>query len=151
MLLCARYFVDMWQKFIEKAPCYRQHQNFLTHESVDIISFLVNGLILLIIIHRDYFPHVPLLPWLHSSEACKHFFGMARQIVKDFTMLDFYQMVPKLLLRLREAVFNSRSDTKEEMTARASGYNHTYINMQKLDIVALGHFPMDMEIQRITK
>ncbi|KAJ3851252.1 hypothetical protein EV368DRAFT_74705 [Lentinula lateritia] len=124
ILLCTRYFVDMWQQYIKKTPCYKQHLNFLSRESVDIILFLINGLISLIIIHRDHFPYIPLLAWLHSSKACEHFFSMARQIVKDFTMLDFYQMVPKLLLRLHEA---------------------------KLDIIALGCFPLDAEIQRIAR
>jgi hypothetical protein len=68
---------------------------------------------------------------------------MSRQIVKDFTMLDFQFMIPKLFIRMREALFSTHfSDGK----ARASGYNHTYTDNRGLDISALASYPTDSEI-----
>ncbi|KAJ3743240.1 hypothetical protein DFH05DRAFT_1536253 [Lentinula detonsa] len=152
ILLRSRYFIDMLQQFIDKIPCYKPHQHFISREAFDIISFLINGLISLIIIHRDHHPHIPLLPWLHSSEACEHVFGLARQIIKDFTMLDFYQMVPKLLVCVREAAFDSNlSQRNEEMKARASGYHHTYSDMHELDLMSLSRFPSEAEICQIAQ
>ncbi|KAE9384943.1 hypothetical protein BT96DRAFT_950198 [Gymnopus androsaceus JB14] len=81
ILLRLRYFINMLEQYIDKMSCYKVHQNALSREAVDIISFLVNGLISLIIIHRNYFPHIPLLPWMHSSEACEHTFGLGREII----------------------------------------------------------------------
>ncbi|KAJ7187522.1 hypothetical protein GGX14DRAFT_409126 [Mycena pura] len=59
----------MWRLYIESCPDYWTSRHFVSRECFDILDFLVNGLIGLIIIHRDYYPTVPLLPWLHSSEA----------------------------------------------------------------------------------
>ncbi|KAI0072766.1 hypothetical protein K474DRAFT_1725638, partial [Panus rudis PR-1116 ss-1] len=59
-------------------------------------------------------------------------------------MLDFVYMVPKLMIQLREAVFNerfSRSNTT------ASGYNHTYLDSTSVSIANLRVFPSDHVIQ----
>ncbi|KAJ7182126.1 hypothetical protein C8R46DRAFT_826347, partial [Mycena filopes] len=85
----------------------------------------------------------PLLPWLHSSEACEHVFGESRRIVKDFTMLDFLYMIPKLRVKIRSAVLRAKaSDSK----AQAAGYSHTYFDNTGLDILALSSFPSDDDI-----
>jgi hypothetical protein len=44
-------------------------------------------------------------------------FGICRQILQDFTMLDFYHMIRKLFIQLREfALFGHFSDGKERAT-----------------------------------
>ncbi|KAL0064040.1 hypothetical protein AAF712_009006 [Marasmius tenuissimus] len=152
MLLRARYFVDIWEKFVEVLPGYKKSKYFLSHEAVDIIHYLVTGPLSLIIIHRNYHPTTPLLPWLHSTEACKHTFGLAHQIIKDFTMLDFYQMVPKLNIRLCEHLLSAHAtETSANMKARAAGYHYTYTNTHGLDVVALGTFPSNSQIQRASR
>ncbi|KAH7907105.1 hypothetical protein BJ138DRAFT_540643 [Hygrophoropsis aurantiaca] len=85
-------------------------------------------------------------PVAASSEACEHVFGICRQIIRDFTMLDFTYLVPKVSIRLREAVISSRFTTCK---ATASGYNHTYVDHRSLNLVALGVFPTDTEINSI--
>lgn len=71
-------------------------------------------------IYRRYGGKYPLLPWLHCTEAVEHVFGMCRQIIKDFTVLDFYLMVPKLFIKLREAFFSSHySDANQQRLAIA--------------------------------
>ncbi|KAF8905727.1 hypothetical protein CPB84DRAFT_1823080 [Gymnopilus junonius] len=97
-----------------------------------------------LIVYRDHSggPH-PLLPWLLSTEVVEHVFGLCRQIVKDFTMLDFHEMVPKLFNQLRQAALSSKfSDGK----ARASGYNHTYTDARGIDILALSTYPSNDDI-----
>ncbi|KAK7448058.1 hypothetical protein VKT23_013815 [Stygiomarasmius scandens] len=109
MVLRTRYFLDMWQKYLDCIPTYSRKQNFVSRKFTDIVDLLVTGLISLIIVHRDHLGETfPLLPWLHSSEACEHIFGIARQIVSDFTLLDFYQMLPKLGVRIQEFLLDSR-------------------------------------------
>ncbi|KAJ8089784.1 hypothetical protein PM082_018360 [Marasmius tenuissimus] len=88
-----------WQDTLEALPCYTHTQYFLSREASDIIRFLVNGLLSLVIIHRDYHPKVPLLPWLHSTEACEHLFGLVRKIVPDFALKDFYDAIPKIYVK----------------------------------------------------
>jgi hypothetical protein len=151
MVLRTRYFVDMWQTYVNMVEGYRNRRYFLSREFVDIISYLVNGLISLIVIHRDHLNQAfPLLPWLHSTEACEHIFGMARQLVKDFTAMDFYHMLPKLEVKVREAALNgSRQDS--EMKACASGYNHTYLDSHDIDLLSLAIFPSDAQIEALAQ
>lgn len=138
LVLRARYFLDAWETFLDTAQ-YKKSQYFLSREAVDIARIIIEGYIALVIIHRDHVDGMhPLFPWLHSSEACEHFFGAARQIVKDFTLLDFIYMIPKLRIKIREAVLRARgSDPK----ARAAGYNHTYFDLTNIDIPALMKYP----------
>lgn len=96
------------------------------------------------IVHHDHVIGLaPLIPWLHSSEACEHVFGEAHQVVKDFTLLDFIYMVPKLHIRLRQAILCAlASDPK----AHASGYCHTYFDYTGINLQALVMYPSDNEI-----
>jgi hypothetical protein len=101
------------------------------------------------IVGLDYRDHMdglfPLLPWLHSSEACEHVFGESRRIVKDFTMLDLLYMVPKLRVKFRAAVLLAKaSDSK----ARAAEYTHTYFDNTGLDVLALSTFPSDDDMKQ---
>ena len=99
-------------------------------------------------IHRDLLEDVyAFLPWLHSTEVCEHLFGTMRSIVKDFTMLDFVYMMPKLLIRICEYILNTTSPTGK---ARASGYNHTHADCDGVDLPLLSIFPSDDEINQFT-
>ncbi|KAG6905164.1 hypothetical protein DXG01_004460, partial [Tephrocybe rancida] len=146
LVLRARYFLDSWAKYLEVAG-YARSKYFLSREAVDIARIIIEGYISLLYIHRDYLPSTyPLLPWLHSTEACEHAFGEARKIIKDFTLLDFIYMVPKLRIKIREAVLRARgSDAKE----RAAGYNHTYVDHSGINISNLSTFPTDREIAQV--
>jgi hypothetical protein len=140
--------MEMWENFLEKAK-YPKHKHFISKEACDITHFLIHGLLQLIIVYRDDLDGLyPLLPWLLSTEVCEHVFGLCRQIIKDFTMLDFYYMIPKLFIRLREhAVFSKFSDGKE----RASGYTHTYTDNRDTDLVALSIYPSDDDLHNAAK
>jgi len=87
---------------------------------------------------------VPLLPWLHLSEACEHVFGEACHVVKDFSYLDLIYMIPKLRVKLHEAVLRGKcSDPK----ARTSGYSHSYFDHEALNLLALSTYPSDTDIE----
>lgn len=146
MVFRTLFFMEIWEEFLDKAG-YRKGTYFLSKEACDIVKYLINGFIKLIIVYRDHLPGTyPLLPWLLSTEPCEHIFGLCRQILQDFTMHDFLHMIPKLFIRLREAaLFGPRhlSDGKE----RASGYTHNYCDARDIDLNALSTFPSDNEIQ----
>ena len=109
LVLRARYFMDYWQSYLQSAA-YSEKQYFLSREATDIAQYLIDSLIGLVLVYRDHLDGtLPLLPWLHSSETCEHVFGEARQIVKDFTMLDFFYMMTKLCMKLYEAVLRGNS------------------------------------------
>ena len=146
MVMRARYFLDAWEIFLAHSGYTTAHY-FLSREAVDIAHIIIEGYISLVLVHRDHLPVVlPLIPWLHSSEACEHVFGEARQIVKDFAYLDFIYMVPKLRVKLRQTILRAlASDPK----ACASGYNHTYFDHTDVDLRALATFPTNEEIDEL--
>lgn len=142
LVLRARSYLETWERYLSQLPDATKQLYFISREAADICEFLVHGLISLILVHRDYVSGTfPLLPWLHSSEACEHIFGLARQIVKDFTMLDFIYMIPKLEVQLREAFFNLHRHHESDMKAQAAGYYHSYINTHNIDLLSLARFP----------
>lgn len=148
LALRARYFLDAWESSLDKAK-YKKAQHFLSREAVDIAWIIIEGYIGLVIIHRDHVSGwCPLLPWLHSSEACEHCFGEARQVVKDFCLLDFLYMIPKLRIKLREAIFQARLSNPK---ATAAGYSHTYFDIKDINLVELAKYPTNDEIDTIAE
>ncbi|KAJ6632173.1 hypothetical protein B0H10DRAFT_2206574 [Mycena sp. CBHHK59/15] len=144
LALRARYFLDAWANYLD-AVGYKHSQYFLSREAVDIARFLIEGIISLILVHRDEVPGgIPLLPWYHSSEPCEHTFGVSRDIVKDFTFLDFIFMAPKLRVTMREAVLSGKTS---HANATAAGYSHTYFDAIGADLAALAVYPSNEDIQ----
>ncbi|TFK77245.1 hypothetical protein BDN72DRAFT_953706 [Pluteus cervinus] len=146
MVLRAHYFLDGWLKALELSS-HSKKKHTLSREALDILKFIIHGLLELIFIHRDHIgTRTPLLTWLHSSEVCEHVFGEARRIVKDFTLLDLFYMIPKLRVKIRHAVFQERVS---DPNARASGYSHRYYVHG--DDINLAHFPSDAEIAQAAR
>ena len=147
MVLRTLFFLEIWEEFLEEAG-YPRAKYFISKEACDIVKYLVHGLIKLIVIYRDHLGMqvYPLLPWLLSTEMCEHVFSICRQILQDFSLVNFYEMIPKLFIRLREfALFVHYSDGKE----RASGYTHNYQDTRGIDLNALSTFPSDTEMQEV--
>ena len=148
MVLRARYYLDSWMAYLE-ACGYRKDRYFISREANDILHILIDGLIALVIIHRDHLhTPAPLLPWLHLSESCEHVFGDGRDVVKDFTFLDFIYMIPKLRIKLHETALRGKASNGK---ARAAGYSHTYFDHEGLDLLELSTFPTDVEIAAISE
>ncbi|KAK7684416.1 hypothetical protein QCA50_012363 [Cerrena zonata] len=150
LVLRAHYFLCMWKTFLQTAG-YPQSRYFISREAADIAQILIEGLLALIFVYRDFYTSDsechPLLPWLHSTEPCEHVFGSARQIVKDFTMLDFYYMAQKLHVKIRETTTLAQS---ADPRTRATGYNHTYFDTRDMDLSMLSTFPSDEDLPSIT-
>lgn len=114
LVLCARYFLDAWATFLDHAR-YNRSQHFLSREAVDIARIIIKGYIGLLLIYHDHVHEIfPLFPWLHSTEACEHAFGEARQIVKDFTLLDLIYMIPKLRIKSSDPTSQKRTEPSED-------------------------------------
>ena len=146
MALRARYFVGYWRGYLSAAG-YSETQYFISREATDILQYLIDGLVSLVLVYRDHYKsEFPFFPWLHSSETCEHVFGEARQVVKDFTMLDFYYMLTKLRVKLREAAFHDKSPN---FKAHANGYCHTYYDGKGAKALLMATFPTDAEIEDV--
>ena len=100
------FFLRFWHQSIsnQSSPLMSINRNGVSHQSYDIFHFLGNSLIGLIISHREFYPSVPLLPWKHGTEACKHIFGWMRVIMPNFTVLDARQMLPKVFAVVRNVM-----------------------------------------------
>lgn len=146
MALQARFFCKMWQSFL-KAAGYSESQCYISHEFTDIMWILVDGLISLVIIYRDHLGSniYLLMPWLHSSETCKHIFAECRKLIKDFTFLDFLYMIPRLTILICTMVKLGHTTSPN---AWASRYAHTYFDPEDTDTKILSEFSTDREIEQ---
>lgn len=149
MALRARFVLMAWRSHITQHPIHRHHIHFISHESFDILITLCDSLIQLIIIHRQFYPQYPLLPWLHSTEPCEHIFGMIRQLKKDFNYADMLYLEPKLRTLMMGAFQDLSVDEKANQTA--AGYHHTYFHAPDLDLAALLQWPTDEDVAAVSK
>ncbi len=96
MAFQAHFFFQIWKTFLQESG-YKEGRYFISRESFDIATILINGLTSLILIYCDY-RHLSgdavdlLLPWLHSTEPTEHTFGETHHICNDFTFLDFLHL-----------------------------------------------------------
>jgi len=74
-------------------------RSFISLQSYNIFTSLAESLVLLIIAHRDCYSDYPLLPWEHGTEALEHVFGIARQLVPDFTAYEFFKVLRRVMYR----------------------------------------------------
>ncbi|KAJ7872990.1 hypothetical protein B0H13DRAFT_1895154 [Mycena leptocephala] len=111
----------------------------------NLADILINGLLGLIIIHRDYLGShpCPLLPWSNASEPNEHCFSGMRDITADFTMQQAILIVPKLAkMQASVRIPKNQLDFKKQ----SSGYRHTYYSAQNIDYDLLNRYPSDVEL-----
>jgi hypothetical protein len=77
MLYRGCFFFEGWQEYILSHGMYSTQTHFISPELYDILMIFINSMITLILVYCDYYPQYPLLPWLHSTEPLKHFYGCA--------------------------------------------------------------------------
>ncbi|KAB5591529.1 hypothetical protein CTheo_5036 [Ceratobasidium theobromae] len=152
-----RFFLETWQDFLNDAG-YSVSNYFISREAHKILLTVADGLIQLIYVYRDYVsPACPLLPWLHSTEACEHMFAELRKLVKDFTYLDAVHSFPKLRIRLHASYSTSKPVNSREYAQvdpyqkKAHGYQHTCMDNNSLDLPMLCLFPTSAEMTRLTR
>ncbi|PKY48484.1 hypothetical protein RhiirA4_422203 [Rhizophagus irregularis] len=152
MAMTAYFFLHLWKYHIETLnnlyPSYISiSKNFLSMQTFNIMISLVESLILLIKIHRDYYKNIPLLPWKHGTESCEHIFGISRQFCADFNYLEIVQMVPKINQYLRSILSENLLFRKEKKVREGYDFNeYEEINLSDNNIECLRYWPSDVEI-----
>ncbi len=68
-------------------------------QSFNIFCSLAESLVLLILAHRDYYPNYPFFPWEYGTEALEHLFGIARQLMLDFSYYELYKILNRVQYR----------------------------------------------------
>ncbi|PKK58384.1 hypothetical protein RhiirC2_720558 [Rhizophagus irregularis] len=106
-------------------------------------------MVLLVKAHRDYYPQMPFLPWLHESESCEHFFGVARQINSDFDFSELIQMLPKISQYIKALQNKKLSFNKERSVREGYLFDYTSDELDKLSIDKLRLWPDDEQILKI--
>ncbi|KAF4607769.1 hypothetical protein EYR40_000104 [Pleurotus pulmonarius] len=139
MVLLAYFFKTIWKEFLAENR-YPSSRHYISQEADDILDILVNGLLGLIIIHRDHLSSpFPLLPWIHGSEANEHIFGLMRSTLPEFTIVDAIQMIPKLDVRLMAAC--QREIDTSDLRRGGAGYTHGHFDGSGVNLDTLSSFP----------
>ncbi|KAJ7687654.1 hypothetical protein B0H17DRAFT_873223, partial [Mycena rosella] len=143
--LCTHLFLQTWHLFLQRAA-YSEARHFISKEAFAISEILVNGLLGLILIHRDHLGDhpTPLLPWFNASEPNEHCLSGLRDVSKDATFQEAVLIVPKLRAKLQTSV-RARLDPAI-FKKQASGYCHTYYTSEDIDFALLGQYPTDVEL-----
>jgi len=103
MTMRAYFFLEIWKEYIEKAAqfhsrsWYSLQRSFVSVQSYRIFKSLAESFVLLVISHRDFYSKFPLLPWEHGTEALEHVFGIARQMIPDFTFYELYKIIHRVM------------------------------------------------------
>ncbi len=147
----AHFFLDAWRQYVIDHPHYSLHTHFITRELYDILSIFINAMLLLILVHRDFFPDVPLLHWLNSTEPCEHVFGCARKIQKDFTFVEWILMIPKVATLVGGELRRKMKGAQEGASASRYGYHHSYFESDDINLPNLATFPSNDDLEEIIR
>ncbi|CAB4482434.1 unnamed protein product [Rhizophagus irregularis] len=156
MSMTSFFFLRFWREYVtnmsEKYPDFISvSKNFLADQSFTIFISLAESMVLLVKAHREYYPNYPFLPWMHGSEACEHFFGMARQINSDFNYSELLQLVPKISQCAK--ALRTRNITLEKEKLIRDGYHFDYNmgNISSSKLTKLCAWPSDTDITSTVK
>ncbi|KAJ7867756.1 hypothetical protein B0H14DRAFT_3588043 [Mycena olivaceomarginata] len=145
-VLRAQLFLDTWKQFLKKQG-YSQARHYLSPAADNIYHMLVDGLLGLIIIHRDHLPcpTIPLLPWKHESMGNEHIFAALRDHFPDMTLAQVMFAVPHLraTMQAAKAALFSKASLKDS----ARGYSFFDTSDDKsINFANLATFPTDQEL-----
>lgn len=102
----ARFWLHIWHEHIamlcKKLPdLYSMKRSFISPQSFHILNRLCDTLVLLTLAYAEVYPSTLFCPWLCTTAFVEHFFGIARQLLPDFTYAEFLHMVQHIMVRQR--------------------------------------------------
>ncbi|GBC53360.2 hypothetical protein GLOIN_2v1772310 [Rhizophagus irregularis DAOM 181602=DAOM 197198] len=137
MSMTSFFFLRFWREYVtnmsEKYPDFISvSKNFLADQSFAIFISLAESM-------------------MHGSEACEHFFGMARQINSDFNYSELLQLVPKISQCAK--ALRTRNITLEKEKSVRDGYHFDYNmgNISSSKLTKLCAWPSDTDITSTVK
>lgn len=135
------FFLNLWQFHIKtlahKYPDFINiNQNFLASQTFSILTSLSQSMVLLVKAHREYYSQVPLIPWMHGTEPCEHFFGVARQINPDFDFAEIIQMLPKIS-QYTKTLRNKKLSFEKGKSVREGIYNKKINTLNSIQMIIL--------------
>src|ERR1044071_5951958 len=76
--------------------------SIISTQSFEIFISMAESLVMLILVHREYYPSYPSYPlflWEHGTEALEYIFGISRQVLADFNFYEFYKIQKRVMYR----------------------------------------------------
>jgi hypothetical protein len=133
MAMRAYFFLSTWKNYIEQcsilhsAKWYNMNKSCISPQSFNIFCSLAESLVLLILAHRNYYSNYPFFPWEHGTEALEHLFGIARQLIPDFTYYELYKVISRV--QHRDNILRSENilDIQEKKSAAGKLYNFNFM------------------------
>ncbi|KAJ7189874.1 hypothetical protein GGX14DRAFT_580306 [Mycena pura] len=147
--LRARLFLSTWKVFLNKMG-YSIQRHYLPPGTTKILYTLIDGLLGLILIHRDHLPSptIPLLPWKHESMANERIFSALRGIFPEMSLVQALLAVPNIratMSKAQQALFSKASYKKV-----ANGYSFSDdAEDSAINFGNLAKFPTDLELTSI--
>ncbi|KAJ7204641.1 hypothetical protein GGX14DRAFT_569210 [Mycena pura] len=145
----ARLFFTTWKLFLKKQG-YSQARYYISAAADKIYHMLVDGLLGLILIHRDHLSTatIPLLPWKHESMGNERIFAALRDLFPDMSLAQAIFAIPNLrttMTAAKQALYSKASFKKT-----ANGYSfHSAAEDQTINLARLATFPTDAELSTL--
>jgi len=79
-------------------------------------------MVLLIIAYQDFYTNFPFFPWKHETKTIEHIFGLARQIVSDFTYYEFYKIANRVMYRDKLLRLKNLTNNQKKTSAQGTVY-----------------------------
>ncbi|KAK4700638.1 hypothetical protein P7C70_g5609, partial [Phenoliferia sp. Uapishka_3] len=154
--LCFRglHFLRNWKRDVVRLTklypgLYSTSRGFLSPGAYRILIRQCESLILLVISYRNFYPSTPFCPWQISSAPLEHWFGLVRQLDREFSIGGLFEMVKNVDLR-HKLLLSGRYEGKKERSGRR-GYDHQ-VDTDPLtpeDLEAHRTFPTNATMDRI--
>ncbi|KAJ7212984.1 hypothetical protein GGX14DRAFT_564031 [Mycena pura] len=147
--LRARIFLSTWKIFLHKMG-YSIRCHYLPPGSTKIFHTLVDGLLGLILIHRDHLPSptIPLLPWKHESMTNERIFSALCGIFPEMSLVQAMLAVPNIWATMSKAKHTLFSKASYKKVANGYSFCDTTED-SAINFVNLANFPTDLELSNI--
>jgi len=103
---------------------YSLTHSFISPQSFHIFNHLCNSMILLVLAYAKFYSDCPFCPWLFGTEFVKHFFGLTRMLLPDFTYAKLVKMTQNMMVHQRLLLMDNFREKREK--ASAAGYVMEY-------------------------
>ena len=81
---------------------------------------------------------------MYGSKACKHVFGDPKKIMPDFTLLDFFHIVPKI--KYMHLTAYQRNIKTPKPSKAGSGYSIEVTKKKDVNLTVLRTWPSDDDL-----
>ncbi|KIK95293.1 hypothetical protein PAXRUDRAFT_33050 [Paxillus rubicundulus Ve08.2h10] len=146
----AKFFLQLWYNHVTNKAKHPLHghffpfrQSFISTQNFKSLDACCDALVKLAVVHREYYPTVPFLPWQHGSLLLEKLFGIAREFLPNFSYVEF--------LRILRHTEQQQESGIHEHKDKSSGYIHD-TTLEKLsidDLKKLADIPSRLQMEDI--